>query len=320
MARFNEMQKLLNGNSCDIVVYFSLQDDGSQTSLQRSSTSLKRDQPVDGDTSRKQKGVLPSSHSPSAVTKPAADISKATEADPPDVSSSDAASNEQLKPSDIGEEDKEHEQKKGMTQLTGPPSDASPRAEAGGEAINKTVDITSEEVAKIESKSSAELEAEVSFEAGSTQMVESSAPESKIPLSQIHQDYQGLPHKKHSSLARLKHTSEGSSLSGSVSSFGSMTSIYSEAGGKGDYDITGEVLVGVYYHGNQLHVHVDRARGLAAADSNGYSDPYVKSYLLPDKAKHTKQKTSIKKRTLDPVYNETLKVRGYFQHHLLHCT
>ena len=91
-----------------------------------------------------------------------------------------------------------------------------------------------------------------------------------------------------------------------------MTSIYSEAGGKGDYDITGEVLVGVYYKSNQLHVHVERAMGLAAADSNGYSDPYVKTYLLPDKAKHTKQKTSVKKRTLDPTYNETLKV-NYIQ-------
>ena len=87
-----------------------------------------------------------------------------------------------------------------------------------------------------------------------------------------------------------------------------MTSIYSEAGGKGDYDITGEVLVGVYYKSGQLHIHVERARGLAAADSNGYSDPYIKTYLLPDKAKHTKQKTSVKKKTLDPVYNETLKV------------
>ena len=95
---------------------------------------------------------------------------------------------------------------------------------------------------------------------------------------------------------------------GSITSFGSMTSIYSEAGGKGDYDITGEVLVGVYYKNNQLHIHVDRARGLAAADSNGCSDPYIKTYLLPDKAKHTKQKTSVKKKTLDPVYNETLKV------------
>ena len=95
---------------------------------------------------------------------------------------------------------------------------------------------------------------------------------------------------------------------GSVTSFGSMTSIYSEAGGKGSYDITGEVLVGVYYKSGQLHIHVERARGLAAADSNGYSDPYIKTYLLPDKAKHTKQKTSVKKKTLDPVYNETLKV------------
>jgi Ca2+-dependent lipid-binding protein len=88
-----------------------------------------------------------------------------------------------------------------------------------------------------------------------------------------------------------------------------MTSIYSEAGGKGDYDITGEVLVGVYYKNGQLYIHVERARGLAAADSNGYSDPYIKTYLLPDKAKHTKQKTSVKKKTLSPVYNETLKVK-----------
>ena len=69
--------------------------------------------------------------------------------------------------------------------------------------------------------------------------------------------------------------------------------------------ISGEVLLGVYYKKNQLHVHVNRARGLAVGDSNGYSDPYIKVYLLPSKAK---QKTSIKKKTLDPVYKETLKV------------
>ena len=67
---------------------------------------------------------------------------------------------------------------------------------------------------------------------------------------------------------------------GSITSFGSMTSIYSEAGGKGDYDITGEVLVGVYYKNSQLHIHVERARGLAAADSNDYSDPYIKTLWL----------------------------------------
>ena len=77
------------------------------------------------------------------------------------------------------------------------------------------------------------------------------------------------------------------------------------------YDITGEVLVGVYYKNGQLHIHVERARGLAAADHNGYSNPYIKTYLLPDKAKRSKQKTSVKKKTLDPVYNETLKVSCY---------
>ena len=82
------------------------------------------------------------------------------------------------------------------------------------------------------------------------------------------------------------------------------------SGAKGDYDITGEVLVGVEYKGGQLLVHVNKARGLAAADSNGLSDPYVKTYLLPDKSKHSKRKTETKKMTLYPVYNQTLEVRS----------
>ena len=100
-------------------------------------------------------------------------------------------------------------------------------------------------------------------------------------------------------------SNKSSNLNRSLSSLGSM-SVYSEAGGKGKYDITGEVLVGVYYKNGQLHIHVERARGLAAADSSGYSDPYIKTYLLPDK--YTKQKTTVKRKTLDPVYNEELIV------------
>ena len=101
----------------------------------------------------------------------------------------------------------------------------------------------------------------------------------------------------------------GLGAAGSAASFGSMTSIYSAAGGKGDYDITGDVMVGVYFKNGQLVVHVDRARNLAAADANGLSDPYVKTYLLPDKSKHTKKKTGIKKKTLNPVYDHIIKVR-----------
>lgn len=96
---------------------------------------------------------------------------------------------------------------------------------------------------------------------------------------------------------------------GSIASFGSMVSVYSSAGGKGNYDITGEVLFGVCYKDDQLLIHVSRARGLAAANTNGLSDPYVKIYLLPDKSKHSKKKTEIRKKTLNPVYNQTIKVR-----------
>ena len=64
----------------------------------------------------------------------------------------------------------------------------------------------------------------------------------------------------------------------------------------------------MFYKDGQLVVHVSRARGLAGANSNGFSDPYVKTYLLPDKSKHSKRKSTIKRKTLDPVYDETLQV------------
>ena len=99
----------------------------------------------------------------------------------------------------------------------------------------------------------------------------------------------------------------GSSLvpSGSI---GSITSIYSASVGKGDYDITGDVELGVWFKDRQLFVRVVKARGLAAAKKGGVSDPYVKTYLLPDRGKHSKRKTSVQRKTVNPVFNEILKV------------
>ena len=93
--------------------------------------------------------------------------------------------------------------------------------------------------------------------------------------------------------------------SGSSESFGSTLSLY---GVKGDYTITGEVLFGVHYKDGRLLVNVERAKGLAATDKGGFSNPYIKTYLLPDKSQHSKRKTDTKKKTLDPVYDQILKV------------
>lgn len=41
---------------------------------------------------------------------------------------------------------------------------------------------------------------------------------------------------------------------------------------------------------------------------------YVKCYLLPDKTRQSKRKTSVKRNTVDPIYNETLKVTVYYCH------
>ena len=93
-----------------------------------------------------------------------------------------------------------------------------------------------------------------------------------------------------------------------INTFSSMSSIYSADGGKGAYVISGKILVGVWFRNNVLHTRVVMAKGLATARSRGMCDPYVKTYLLPDRTKHTKRKTAIQRRTTDPVYNEVLKV------------
>ena len=107
-----------------------------------------------------------------------------------------------------------------------------------------------------------------------------------------------------------KRSSLGSSLvpSGSIGSLNSITSMYSASIGKGNYDITGEIELGVWFKNGQLFVRVVRAKGLAAAKKGGVSDPYVKTYLLPDRGKQSKRKTGVQRKTVHPVFNEILKV------------
>ncbi|GFO08698.1 double c2-like domain-containing protein beta [Plakobranchus ocellatus] len=70
--------------------------------------------------------------------------------------------------------------------------------------------------------------------------------------------------------------------------------------------IRGKLLLSLRYVTSKqiLYVRIIRCAELAAMDSNGYSDPYVKVYLKPDKDKKSKYKTTVKKRTLNPEFNE----------------
>ncbi|XP_019934296.1 synaptotagmin VIII isoform X2 [Paralichthys olivaceus] len=63
----------------------------------------------------------------------------------------------------------------------------------------------------------------------------------------------------------------------------------------------------------KLTVVILEAKNLKYMDLGGFSDPYVKLQLALDKRKWKKRKTSIKKKTLNPYYNESFTFDVSFQ-------
>ncbi|KAL6485080.1 hypothetical protein MHYP_G00071250 [Metynnis hypsauchen] len=95
-----------------------------------------------------------------------------------------------------------------------------------------------------------------------------------------------------------------------TSSLNSMMSVYSETGDYGNARVSGEILLNISYSykTGALNVLVRECRCLATGDEKRQrTDPYVKTYLLPDKSRQSKRKTSIKSNTTDPVFNENLR-------------
>ncbi|XP_070281888.1 synaptotagmin-like protein 2 isoform X12 [Myotis yumanensis] len=91
---------------------------------------------------------------------------------------------------------------------------------------------------------------------------------------------------------------------------GSVMSVYS--GDFGNLEVKGSIQFAVDYVDSlkELHIFVAQCKDLAAADIRKQrSDPYVKTYLLPDKGKMGKKKTLVVKKTLNPVYNEILRYK-----------
>ncbi|XP_078275521.1 protein piccolo-like isoform X3 [Rhinoraja longicauda] len=74
------------------------------------------------------------------------------------------------------------------------------------------------------------------------------------------------------------------------------------------HPITGEIQLQMNYDkqvGN-LVVHVLQARDLAPRGNNGYSDPFVKVYLLPGRGVENKRRTKPVQKSLNPEWNQTV--------------
>ncbi|XP_018414160.1 PREDICTED: synaptotagmin-like protein 2 [Nanorana parkeri] len=115
-------------------------------------------------------------------------------------------------------------------------------------------------------------------------------------------------------LKRHRKTQSNGSNSSDMASVSSVSnsvlSVYS--GDFGSVDAQGSVQFSLDYDekNREFHIYVAQCKDLAVVDEKkGRSDPYVKTYLLPDKARMGKRKTSVKRKTTNPIYNEVLRYK-----------
>lgn len=114
---------------------------------------------------------------------------------------------------------------------------------------------------------------------------------------------------KEAETAYLKLSSSSGSLHSNYTLNGSMMSLFS-SGVFGAVDVQGRIQFSLVYDGQkeELAVRVYRCEGIAAGGKS-HVDAYVKTYLLPDKSRKSKRKTVVKKKTENPVYDQTLKYK-----------
>ncbi|NXQ32706.1 SYTL3 protein, partial [Alaudala cheleensis] len=92
----------------------------------------------------------------------------------------------------------------------------------------------------------------------------------------------------------------------------SLSSTCTESGNFGKANITGEIEFALKYNFRAciLEVCIKGCKNLAYGEERKKKcNPYVKVYLLPDKSPQNKRKTAVKKSTVDPEFDETLKYK-----------
>ncbi|XP_051853977.1 synaptotagmin-like protein 3 [Antechinus flavipes] len=93
-------------------------------------------------------------------------------------------------------------------------------------------------------------------------------------------------------------------------SLASISSTCTEVGSFDNANVTGEILFALQYDFkvSTLEICIQACRNLAFGEEKKKKcNPYIKTYLLPDKGSQAKRKTSIKKNTVNPLFHETLK-------------
>ncbi|OWK52475.1 Synaptotagmin-like protein 3 [Lonchura striata] len=92
----------------------------------------------------------------------------------------------------------------------------------------------------------------------------------------------------------------------------SLSSTCTESGNFGKANITGEIEFALKYNFRAciLEICIKGCKNLAYGEEKKKKcNPYVKVYLLPDKSPWSKRKTAVKKGTVDPEFDETLKYK-----------
>ncbi|XP_036775536.2 synaptotagmin-like protein 4 isoform X2 [Manis pentadactyla] len=150
---------------------------------------------------------------------------------------------------------------------------------------------------------------DVGHESGSLGDRSKSVPGLSVDIGEEEEEEEDIDHLVNLHRQKLARSSMRSGSS--MSTIGSMMSIYSEAGDFGNIFVTGKIAFSLKYEqqAQTLAIHVKECHQLAYADeAKKRSNPYVKTYLLPDKSRQGKRKTSIKRDTVNPLFDEILRI------------